>query len=85
MTKIRFRVNPVWHETNAAVAAPGGQRQLLVSENPYGLHLRLKGTRQKLFIPWATAYLHAARIEAEKVRQAKVTARKERAKSRARR
>ena len=53
MTKIRYRINPVWHETNLVDSQSG--RPFCVAERPSHLLIRLKGTRTVVSLPWNIA------------------------------
>lgn len=51
-------------------------RPILAAETPINLHLRLKGTRLVLKLPWSLCYLKAAQLEAAQIRLNKINARK---------
>lgn len=59
MTRIKFKLNPVWHESGVEYQG----RPLLVAETPHNILIRRKGTRQVLSLPITLAYLRAAQIE----------------------
>ena len=67
MTKCKFKLQPVWHETEVVMDG----RTVLVSERPACLLLRLKGTRQTLMLPWNVAYVRAAFLYSENARATK--------------
>jgi hypothetical protein len=70
MTKCR--VNAVWHETGETY----GGRAILVAESPLAMLLRLKGTRQKLAVPWRVAWLRGSQLEAARRQGEKVNRRR---------
>jgi hypothetical protein len=61
LTKIKYKISPVWHETGAIDGMTG--RPYVVAETPINLLMRLKGTRQVLSLPWSVAYLRAAQLK----------------------
>jgi hypothetical protein len=68
MTHIKFKIRPVWHETDIVIDG----RPCLVSERPACLLLRLKGTRSTLMLPWGVAFIKAAMLRAEAQVKSKV-------------
>lgn len=62
MTKIKPRVNQVWHQTNEYQ----GGREICVAESPSFCRLRLKGTRTMVELPWSFIFLKAAQALADK-------------------
>lgn len=81
MTRVKYRMRPVWHETGLIDSQTG--RPFCVAETPANLLVRLKGTRQVLTLPWSIAYLKAAWMEAARVRLEKINARKAKKKAKA--
>jgi hypothetical protein len=72
MTCIRYRNKPVWHETRTLYMG----RPILIAETPSNLLMRLKGTRQILELPHATAYLRAATLKASSLALHKIDKKK---------
>lgn len=81
MTRIRYRSKPVWHETH--MIERGSGRPYCVAESPGGVFIRLKGTRQALYLPWSIVYDKAAWIEAARLKLVRAEKRRERRKARA--
>jgi len=74
MTRIKYRMRPIWHETGLVESTSG--RPYLVAESPAELLLRLKGTRQTLRLPWNVAFLRAATLAAAMGRLNKINRRR---------
>jgi hypothetical protein len=58
------RKHPVWHQT-PAMDTDNRPRPICVAETAAGLMLKLKGRRRVLCLPWARAWLAAARLAAD--------------------
>lgn len=72
MTRIKFKIKPVWHET----AATMNGRAICVAQTPGNALVRLKGTRQVLDVAWGRVYLRAAQDRAQLMRLQKMNERR---------
>lgn len=75
MTRIKYKIKPVWHESGTVDSHSG--RAMLIAESPANLLIRLKGTRQVLALPWTLCFLRAASLKAAMLRLDKMNKRKQ--------